>query len=218
MEVIKEEQLLKEFEDIMININEYCEAVVEKIRLIEEIVVDLTVDLGKVREISIHFYRTIEKLKENFSKEDPKKVPIELSELSYRPQTSQGNASNPLSEEEKEKYELKAKPLAQRPIVHNTGIRTINIYYKNTSNLRWKYRRKKFVFPTKKWISDGNCDGKCVVGNQLVAKKISTVCDGKPSDSLPVSAQSGRDFRRDFRRKFPSENPLEISAVFVKKI
>ena len=43
---------------------------------------------------------------------------------------------------------------------------------KNTSNLRWKCRRKKFVFLMEKCISDGNCDGKCVVGNRLVEKKI----------------------------------------------
>jgi len=58
--------------------------------------------------------------------------------------------------------------------------------YKNTSNLRWKYRRKKSVFPTEKWTSDGNCDGKCIVGNQLVAKKNPTESNGN-SDGISSS-------------------------------
>ena len=55
MEIMEEEKILKEFEDIMININEYCEAVHETIELIEEILVYLRADLEKVREISTHF-------------------------------------------------------------------------------------------------------------------------------------------------------------------
>ena len=97
MELMEEEKLLKEFEDIMININEYCKAFDEKIELIEEIVVDLRADPGKARKITTHFYQTIEKFKESCFKKDTKKVRTELSELSFRPQTSQGNASNPLS-------------------------------------------------------------------------------------------------------------------------
>jgi len=92
------EQLIKDFKDIMININEYCEAMNEKIELFEEIVVDLRADLGKAREITTHFYRTTEKLKENYFQKDCKKVRTELSELSFHPQTRQENASNPLSE------------------------------------------------------------------------------------------------------------------------
>ena len=38
-------QLIQNFEDILININEYCEAINEKIEVIEEIVVDLRADL-----------------------------------------------------------------------------------------------------------------------------------------------------------------------------
>ena len=56
MEISKEAQLLKKFENIMIDINEYCEAVDEKIELIEEIVVDIKTDLGEDREITTHFY------------------------------------------------------------------------------------------------------------------------------------------------------------------
>jgi len=52
----------------MIDNNEYCEAINEKIELIEEIVIDFRADLGKAREISIHFFRTIEEPKKNFSK------------------------------------------------------------------------------------------------------------------------------------------------------
>jgi len=52
----------------MINVNENCKAIDEKIELIEEMVVDLRADVRKVREISTHFIRTIKELKENFSK------------------------------------------------------------------------------------------------------------------------------------------------------
>jgi len=45
MEDTNEEQLLKKFENIINDINEYCEAIDEKIKLIEEKVVDLRVDL-----------------------------------------------------------------------------------------------------------------------------------------------------------------------------
>jgi len=72
MEVTNEKQLLKNFENIMININEYYEVVDEKIELIEEMVPDISFELEKVREISIHFFRI--ELKEHFSKQDPKKV------------------------------------------------------------------------------------------------------------------------------------------------
>ena len=57
----------------MIDNNEYCEAINEKIELIEEIVIDFRADLGKAREISIHCFRTIEEPKKNFSKQDPEK-------------------------------------------------------------------------------------------------------------------------------------------------
>ena len=68
----------------------------------------------------------------NSSKMDLKKVQSKLSKLSFRP--NQGNASHPLSEEEKEKQQLKAKLLAARPVNPNTGIRTIDLsdsFYKN---------------------------------------------------------------------------------------
>ena len=48
IDVTEEEQLLEKFENIMININEYCEVVDEKIKLIEDIVVDLKANLEKV--------------------------------------------------------------------------------------------------------------------------------------------------------------------------
>jgi len=93
-----------------------------KIELLEKIIVDFRADLEKVFETSIHFYGTIEKLNKNFSKQDRIKVQLELSELSFRPQPSQKNASNPLSEKVKEKHEWKAKLLAQRPIIQHIGI------------------------------------------------------------------------------------------------
>jgi len=68
MKATNEEKLMKEFENIIIDINEYCEPVDEKIKLIEEIAIDLRADLEKAREISIHFFRIIKELKENFSK------------------------------------------------------------------------------------------------------------------------------------------------------
>jgi len=49
MEGINEEQLLKKFENIVIDISEYCEGVDEKIELIEEMVVDLRGDLENTR-------------------------------------------------------------------------------------------------------------------------------------------------------------------------
>jgi len=96
MELAKDAQLLKEFEDIMININKYYEAINEKIKLIEEIVIDPRVNLRKAREIITHFYETIE-TQEDLFKKDTKKVQTELSKLSFHPQMSQGNASNPIS-------------------------------------------------------------------------------------------------------------------------
>jgi len=42
-----------------------------KVELIEEVVIDIRVDLGKGQEISTHFYRTIEKIKDSSSKKDP---------------------------------------------------------------------------------------------------------------------------------------------------
>ena len=47
MEYMDSEQLIKDFEDAMVNINEYSEAVNEKIELFEEKVVDLKADLWK---------------------------------------------------------------------------------------------------------------------------------------------------------------------------
>ena len=44
MEQLDNTQLIQNFEDILINVNEYCEAVNEKIEVIEEIVVDLRAD------------------------------------------------------------------------------------------------------------------------------------------------------------------------------
>ena len=52
MEQLDNTQLIQNFEDILINVNEYCEAVNEKIEAIEEIVVDLRADLGKARELT----------------------------------------------------------------------------------------------------------------------------------------------------------------------
>jgi len=135
MEQLDNTQLIQNFEDILINVNEYCEAVSDKIEVIEEIVVELRADLGKARELTTYFHQTIEQLKLNSlnsSKVDMAKVRSELSELSFRP--NQGNASNPLSEEEKEKQQLKAKLLASRPVIPNTGIRTLDLsdsFYKN---------------------------------------------------------------------------------------
>jgi len=135
MEQLDSTQLIQNFEDILINVNEYCEAVNEKIEVIEEIVVDLRADLGKTRELTTYFYQTIEQLKMNSLnslKVDMTKVRFELSELSFR--SNQRDASNPLSEEEKEKQQLKAKLLASRPVIQNTGIRTLDLsdsFYKN---------------------------------------------------------------------------------------
>jgi len=58
----------------LINSNEYCEAVNEKIELIEEIVVDIRADLGKARDLTTYFHQTIEQFKLNSSKMDLKKV------------------------------------------------------------------------------------------------------------------------------------------------
>ena len=47
--------------------------------------------------------------------------------------------------------------------------------YKNTSDLRRKFRRKKNIFPmSKKWLSDGKYGAKCPVGIQLVTENIPT--------------------------------------------
>ena len=45
MEQLDSTQLIQNFEDILINVNEYCEAVNGKIEIIEEIIVDLRADL-----------------------------------------------------------------------------------------------------------------------------------------------------------------------------
>ena len=58
MEQVNNAQLIQNFEDILINVNEYCEAVSEKIDVIEEIVVDLRADLGKAPELTTYFHRT----------------------------------------------------------------------------------------------------------------------------------------------------------------
>ena len=135
MEQTDHTQLIQNFEDILLNINEYCEAVNDKIEVIEEIVVDLRADLGKARDLTTYFHQTLEQLKKNSSTMDLKKVQTEqseLSELSFRP--NQGKASHPLSEEEKEKQQLKAKLLAARPVNPNTGTRTIELsdsFYRN---------------------------------------------------------------------------------------
>jgi len=47
LELMEGEQLITELENIMINVNEYCEAVDEKIELIEEVVVNLRLYFGK---------------------------------------------------------------------------------------------------------------------------------------------------------------------------
>jgi len=60
IEQVDSKQLIRNFGGILINVNEYYEAVNEKIELIEEIIVYLRVDLGKAREVTIHFHRTIE--------------------------------------------------------------------------------------------------------------------------------------------------------------
>jgi len=98
----------------------------------EEIVVDLRADLGKARELTTYFHQIIEQLKLNSSKTDLTTVQAELFELSFR--SNQGNASNPLSEEQKEKQQLKAKLLPSRPVIQNIGIRTLDLsdfFYKN---------------------------------------------------------------------------------------
>ena len=79
MEQVNRTQLVQNFEDILINVNESCEAVNEKIDVIEEIVVDLRADLGKARELTAYIHRTIELLKLNSSKMDLIKVQSELS-------------------------------------------------------------------------------------------------------------------------------------------
>jgi len=67
MELTEGQQLIIELQNIMINVNDYCEAVDEKTELFE-VVVDLRIDLVKARDIAIHFYRTIEELREFFQK------------------------------------------------------------------------------------------------------------------------------------------------------
>jgi len=57
MEHMDNKQLLNDFENIMININEYREVENEKNELFKEIIVDLIADLGKAYEITTHFYR-----------------------------------------------------------------------------------------------------------------------------------------------------------------
>ena len=101
MEQVDSTQLIRNFKDILINLNEYCEAVNEKIEAIEEIVVDLKADLDKAQELTTYFYQTVEQLKMNSTKLDLNKIQSELSELSFR--LNQGTASHPLFEEEKEK-------------------------------------------------------------------------------------------------------------------
>ena len=72
-EIHKGRTTTEEIENIMINIEEYCETVDEKTEPIEEIMVDLRADHKKARQISTHFFKTIEELKKKFSKQDPKK-------------------------------------------------------------------------------------------------------------------------------------------------
>jgi len=135
MEQVDSTQLIRNFKDILINVNEYCESVKEKLEAIEEVVVDLQANLEKARELTTYLYQTIEQLKLNSlnsSKVDLTKVHSELSELSFR--SNQENASNPLSEEEKEKQQLKTKLLASRPVIQNTGMRTLDLsdsFYKS---------------------------------------------------------------------------------------
>ena len=79
------------------------------------------------------------------------------------------------------------------------------IHYKNTSNLRRKYRREKSIFPTEEWISAGNSDGKWVVGNCIVGKKNLTDSDEirpleHPSDRLTLSGHTAG---------FPTGSPME---------
>lgn len=63
------------------------------------------------------------------------KVQTELSKVSFHPQMSQRNASNPLYGKKKEKHELKSKLLPQKLVIQHTSIRTIDIssdmFYKN---------------------------------------------------------------------------------------
>jgi len=56
MEQVNSTKIIQNFEDILINIDEYCEEVNEKIEVIEEIVVHLRADLGKARELTTYFY------------------------------------------------------------------------------------------------------------------------------------------------------------------
>jgi len=86
MEQVDSTHLIQNFEDILINVNEYCEAVNEKIKVIEEIVVHFRADLRKARELTTYFHRTIEQRKLNSlnsCKVDLTKVHSELSELSF---------------------------------------------------------------------------------------------------------------------------------------
>ena len=103
--------------------------------------------------------------------------------------------------------------------------RSRKIHYKNTSNLRQKYRREKSIFSTEQWISDRNYDGKWVVGNQFVGEKNPMDSDEKydgirpsepPSDRLTLSAHtagvSDGFSRRKIRRK-----PTPVGPQFAKK-
>jgi len=116
----------------MININEYCKAVNEKIELNEEIVIDLRADIGKARETTTHFYRTIRKLKEIYFKKDTKKSEVNSQKYLFVLRWA-GKRFTPSLK--KEKHELKIKLLAQRPIIQHIGIKGIDvssyIFYEN---------------------------------------------------------------------------------------
>ena len=102
-------------------------------------------------------------------------------------------------------------------------------HYKNTSNLRRKYRRKKFVFPTGKVISDGNSDGIGLVGIGLVAEFIPTESDGCPTAfpteiSRRTSRRTGLQHRRKRNRKWGkgisdgiSDGNSRRNSLFLKK-
>lgn len=98
-------------------------------------------------------------------------------------------------------------------------------FLNHTSNQRWKYWRKKCIFPTEKWISSGQYDGVRLVRIQLVAEIIPTESDGMRR-KYPIGIPSDIFYYADwehgqggkFRRKFPSENLSEIPSLLKKKI
>ena len=81
MEHKDSEQLIKDFEDIMININEYCEAVNEKAKLFKEIFVDLRADLEKLVKSRLISIRLLKNSKRTFPRSTVKKS--ELNFLNY---------------------------------------------------------------------------------------------------------------------------------------